>query len=345
MSEFPSLEADEQFMSEHSSSTPISNEAAINLSPSPAAPTVESPLLAARRQLSPLQRFCLKFSLMRQMIQSAIFGGNRAQRARSAFRSLDADASKMVHESPLIEQHGGVGSDYIKAIVFGALDGILTTFAIITAAQGGYGDNQKAVSNTILVLGFANNLADAFAMGFGEYVSSSAELDHIRAERKREEWEVETHIEGEKREMVEIYVKKGLSEEDAKTIVDIISKDKKVFVDIMMAEELELLSADAEECNRYKPVRQGIVIFISFFIFGSIPLLAYLTGRGDGRTFMMACALTAVSLFSLGSIRGKLTNMSVIYAGTVMLFTGCVVATISYAIGALSSRVFQINEF
>ena len=341
MSEFPSLEAEEHIMSEYSSSTPLSNEAAVDLSPKPTPATAESPLIAPRRHQTFRQRFCKKFTLISSIF--SFFGSGRSQRARSAFQALDPDASKKVHELSMAEQHGGVGSDYIKAIVFGALDGILTTFAIITAAQGGYGDNQKAISNTILVLGFANNLADAFAMGFGEYMSSSAELDHIRAERKREEWEVENHIEGEKKEMVEIYVKKGLSEEDAKTVVDIISKDKKVFVDIMMAEELELLSSDIEEGASSRPIRQGVVIFISFFLFGSIPLLAYLTGRGDTRTFILACALTAISLFSLGTIKGRLTNMSMLYAGTVMLFTGCVVAAISYAIGALSSRVFGID--
>mmetsp|Transcript_17123 Transcript_17123/g.26722 ORF Transcript_17123/g.26722 Transcript_17123/m.26722 type:complete len:335 (-) Transcript_17123:26-1030(-) len=283
-----------------------------------------------------------KFALLGRVV-SRLFGGQtRAHAARSAFKSKDTAASKQVHGSSIGEQHGGVASDYIKAIVFGALDGILTTFAIITASQGGF-DDQKSISNTILVLGFANNLADAFAMGFGEYMSSSAEIDHIRAERKREEWEVETNIEGEKREMVEIYVKKGISEADARTVVDIISKDKKVFVDIMMAEELELLGGDDEGAGG-RPIRQGIAIFISFFLFGSIPLLAYVTGRADNRTFAISCGLVAISLFSLGSIKGRLTNMSTFYAGSVMLFTGCVVAAISYAIGALCSHIFHITN-
>ncbi|KNH08202.1 vacuolar iron family transporter [Perkinsela sp. CCAP 1560/4] len=285
-----------------------------------------------------------KFSLVHRLVSRWTSPQGRSHQARNAFHTRDAETSRKIHESPNEEPHGGVASDYIKAIVFGALDGILTTFAIITAAQGGYGDNEKAISNTILVLGFANNLADAFAMGFGEYMSSSAEIDHVRAERRREEWEVETNIEGEKREMIDLYVKKGLGEGDARTVVDIISKDKKLFVDIMMAEELELLSSDADESASGRPIRQGIVIFVSFFLFGSIPLMAYVTGRADNRTFGISCALVGVSLFFLGSVKGRLTNMNTIYAGMVMLFTGCVVASISYAIGAFCSYLFQIKD-
>ena len=88
----------------------------------------------------------------------------------------------------------GGASDYIKSIVFGALDGIVTTFAVVSAAQaaGTAFGTEGGRSNVVLIMGFANLFADGFSMGFGEFISSSAESDHIAAERRREEWEVDS---------------------------------------------------------------------------------------------------------------------------------------------------------
>ena len=86
----------------------------------------------------------------------------------------------------------------------------------------------------MLILGFANLIADGLAMAFGEYLSGKAEREYHQAEREREAWEVENHPEGEKREMVELYIEKGLSEEDSRTILDILAQDKKVMADAMM---------------------------------------------------------------------------------------------------------------
>lgn len=72
------------------------------------------------------------------------------------------------------------------------MDGILTSFAIVAGATGG----QLSVP-VVLVLGFSNILADALAMGVGEFLSSKAENEWILSERKRESWEMETYPEGE----------------------------------------------------------------------------------------------------------------------------------------------------
>lgn len=70
-----------------------------------------------------------------------------------------------------------------KSIVFGGLDGIITTFAIVAGASGG-----SLGVETILILGFSNIFADALSMGVGDALSSKAEAEYIKAERKREQW-------------------------------------------------------------------------------------------------------------------------------------------------------------
>ena len=73
------------------------------------------------------------------------------------------------------------GGQYIKSIVYGGLDGVLTTFAIISAATG-----SGMSTLVILILGFSNKFADALSMGLGDALSSMAERDHILQERERE---------------------------------------------------------------------------------------------------------------------------------------------------------------
>ena len=102
-------------------------------------------------------------------------------------------------------------SGYLKEIVYGASDGIVTTFAVVagfTGAQSGI--NQFPVV-IVLIFGFANLLADGFSMACGNFLSERTQRDFIEKERKREEWEIENVPEGEIEEIRHIFRKKGFT--------------------------------------------------------------------------------------------------------------------------------------
>ncbi len=67
-------------------------------------------------------------------------------------------------------------------------------------------------------MGFANLIGDAIGMGIGDFVSSKAEYDHVLAERKREQWELDNCLEMEKHEMREIYEGRGLTADQVRTL-------------------------------------------------------------------------------------------------------------------------------
>ncbi len=87
-------------------------------------------------------------------------------KARDAFDTRDVAASAAAHTAKAAlqpaEAHGGTGSDYIKSIVFGGLDGIITTFAIVASVVGA-----NLPVQVVLVTGFAKLLGDGLAMGLG----------------------------------------------------------------------------------------------------------------------------------------------------------------------------------
>lgn len=251
-------------------------------------------------------------------------------RARQAYQARDIEMTRAEHAKPAhSEPHGSEASDYVKSVVFGGLDGIMTTFAIIAAAAG-----SRTPFTTILIFGFSNVVADAFSMGFGEYVSGNAEVDHARSERQREEWEVENAKDMEVEEMVELYQEKGLSAEDARTLVGIISKDNKIFVDFMMSDELGI-AVDLDDV--YGPMKQGFVMFCAFISFGSVPLLAYLiawSGQGMDGVFASSCFMTAIALLILGSIKGYLTGISIPRSAVLMMINGIVSGLVSFTISS-----------
>lgn len=259
---------------------------------------------------------------------------------RGAFDAGDADASRAAHDAKARltaeEVHGGAGSDYVKSIVFGGLDGIITTFAIVAAVAGA-----KLDIRVIILLGFSNLIADAVSMGVGDYLSEKAELDMILTERKREAWEYENYPEGEKEEMVDLYVEKlGFDKEDAEAIIALYTKKPeytKAFVDHMMVVELGHQVPDDDE----NPAMAGFVTFLSFIAFGSIPMWFYVIfyvsdwtdPEGDGDRFAIACVATAITLFALGFFKAKITKQNPWRAGGLMCLNGTLAAGSAYIIG------------
>ena len=242
-----------------------------------------------------------------------------------------------------VEYDSGAG-DYLKAMVFGALDGIVTTFSVVSGVSGADYDD-----DVVLVLGLANLLADGLSMGVGEWVSGKAAIDFMHAERDREEWEFENAPDVERQEMIDLYTARGISVEDARTVVTILFSDKDVATSIMMREELGYNPDD----ERRSPFRQGLVMFLAFLVAGTIPLLSFAASRAFApsatRTtnFGISCALTAVTLFALGAIKQRIALMgdgvSMLKGGCVMLGNGGLSAAVAYGVGASLTALFAVH--
>jgi len=217
----------------------------------------------------------------------------------------------------------------LKSGVFGAIDGIITTFSVVSGAVGG-----NLGINVILILGFSNLISDGLSMGLGDFISSQAEYDYSKAEMRREKWEFENYAQGEINEMIDIYRDKGLSVEDATELVTVLAKNKNNFIDTMMVEELGMMPPSPDE----SPAKGGLVTFAAFVIFGLIPLIPYVIGQLVGGAsfiglFGAAIGLVALTLFSLGAITSGFTIHSWYKAGAYMLILGAVAAGSSYFIG------------
>lgn len=260
--------------------------------------------------------------------------------ARDAHTAGDAQKSKAVHDAKHAvtvagakEVHGGTSAEYIKSIVFGAIDGIITEFALVASVAGA-----NLPIEVVLVTGVAKLLGDGLSMAMGDAMSEAAEHSFIRGEHARETWEYENYPEGEIDEMVEIYKDQhGFTEEDARTILTAMTRKpgyKEYFVRHMMVQELGQLPPDEDA----SPIKNGVITFVSFMIFGFVPLLAYIIFYGakyeDGKGQLGICAaVTLLALFALGALQAWIIKQSIVKQGLLMMVNGGVAAASAYLIG------------
>jgi VIT1/CCC1 family predicted Fe2+/Mn2+ transporter len=262
---------------------------------------------------------------------------SRLSLARASFARADPAAAAEAHTPEAIaasarEEHGGAGSQYIGYMVLGGLDGIITTFAVVSGVAGA-----NLGANIVLILGLANLLADGFSMATGTYLSSKSEREYYEKERARESWEVQHFPDGERLELLAIYSKQGYPEADARRMVDVKSRDPKRWVDAMMVEELGLLPDDRT------PLRSGLATFLAFVTAGSIPMMVYLVGLltpiSPGVAFPVSLAMSAVALFGLGAAKVVVTHRNPLRDGLETLVMGGLAALVAYVVGVLLSGI------
>ncbi len=241
-----------------------------------------------------------------------------------------AEVKRMHHEGRTEDFHRtGVGG-YLRDFVYGANDGIITTFAVVAGVAGA-----DLSARVVLILGFANLLADGFSMAMSNYLSEKSNRGFIAAERAREEWEVGKLPEEEKKEIREIYEKKGFKGEVLDGAVAAITANKKLWVDEMMIGEHKLITENGDN----HPWKNASITFAAFVVAGFVPLVPYFAGLSARVTFPYAITATAAILFIVGGLRTLITGRRWYVAGAEMLVVGMLAAGVAYAAGAFLSKI------
>jgi vacuolar iron transporter family protein len=215
--------------------------------------------------------------------------------------------------------------DYLGQFVYGGIDGCVTTFAVVSGAVGANLD-----SSVIIILGFANLLADGFSMSVGAYLSAKSERDSYNKHKLTEYYEIENFPEIEKQEIRDIYRAKGFEGKLLEQVVAVITKDKDRWADDMMTNELMLMK------DLKSPVTIGVVTYISFLLIGLIPLSVYLWDYligFPGHVFLWACLLTFTGFAIIGFMKSYVTDVNRWRGVLETLTLGALAASVSYIVG------------
>ncbi|MGX9351600.1 VIT1/CCC1 transporter family protein [Shimia sp. W99] len=228
------------------------------------------------------------------------------------------------HSQSEVEQRIGAppGRGYLRDLVYGGIDGSVTTFAIVAGVAG------AGLSPLIIVaLGLANVLADGFSMAAGNYSGTKAELDHARRLRRVEKRHLREHPEGERREIKEILRLKGLEGEVLEAAADAITANEEAAIQLMLEGEYGLAGVDPH------PMRAAVATFLAFLVAGLIPLLPFVFGVLDA--FAWSAAMTGVVFFVIGASKSFWSPEPWLRSGFETLAIGGAAAAIAFGVGSL----------
>ncbi|MBT3834846.1 hypothetical protein HOF56_01210 [Candidatus Peribacteria bacterium] len=223
------------------------------------------------------------------------------------------------------DYHGSRLGEFLQDIVYGGVDGIVTTFAVVAGAAGA-----DLAHYIVIILGVANLFADGLSMGIGNYLSIKSERDNYHRLYEEERKEIREIPEIEREEVMEMFAKKGFEGGDLEMVVNKITSDEDVWIDTMMREE-HGLTPDITEF----PVLHGTATFVSFVIFGAIPLVPYIFGVSSDLKFQTAILSTGVALIALGIVRSSIAKRRKFSGAMELLVLGAVSAALAFFVGAI----------
>jgi VIT1/CCC1 family predicted Fe2+/Mn2+ transporter len=215
---------------------------------------------------------------------------------------------------------------YLRDLVYGAIDGSVTTFSVVAAVAG------AGLSPAIvIVLGVANLIADGFSMAAGNFLATRTEEERRRRVRRTEEAHIDQYPAGEREEVRQILAKKGFAGSDLERAVEVITADRRQWVDTMLREEHGM------SLHGGSPWRAAAATFAAFVGVGLLPLLSFAAQTvwpgSVGSPFAWSAVLTGVAFFGIGAAKGPFVGQGWALSGLETLGVGGAAAALSYVVG------------
>ena len=214
----------------------------------------------------------------------------------------------------------------VREIVFGFNDATISILALISGVIGGSFTKGQAI-----VAALSGVIGGAISMAIGAYISTKSEIEHHRSEIKREHQEMLEFPDLEREELRQIYLNKApFTEDEVSMILDRITGDPEVFLDVMMKEELGLFEERFES-----PLKVASIMFIAFICGGIVPLVPFIVVTDTSPGLITASVVTLLALFFIGIWKTTFTERHWLSSGLEMAGVGVLAAVVPYIIGDL----------
>ncbi len=216
--------------------------------------------------------------------------------------------------------HADISGGWLRAAVFGAMDGLVTNTALVAGMGGG-----RAAAGTIVLSGVASLVAGAISMALGEYTSVKTQNEQLDLEVAKERHELERNPEGELAELIEMLRVRGVDDQLARRVAVQLSRDPETALRLHVVAELGLNPED-----KPSPRLAAVSSLLTFSVGAVIPLLPYLFGLS---LLWVALVAGGLGLFVAGALSSRFTPRPWWFAGLRQLMFGAVAAGITYLIG------------
>jgi len=217
--------------------------------------------------------------------------------------------------------HRDVTGGWLRPAVFGAMDGLISNFSLISGFAGAH-----ASRHLVILSGLGGLVAGAFSMAVGEYVSVASQSDLARAEIEVERHELRHNAAAEQAELADLYMSRGVDRELALEVSRQLSRDPEQALEIHAREEL---GVSAEHLP--SPYVAAGSSFVSFSVGAALPLLPFVLGAS---ALWPAAIIAGLALFVAGAVVARITARPWWYGGLRQLILGAVAAGVTFAVGA-----------
>ncbi len=218
-------------------------------------------------------------------------------------RPLRAAAS---HVGPWSSEKHPHGGGWLREIVFGLNDGLVTTLIFIIAVSA-----VKPAQLVLVALG--EMLAGGVSMGLGGYLSARTEQDILEQRIATERHEIVHEPEEERAELRAIYHAKGLRGPLLDTVVTYLTSNEERWLRTMVSDELGVVHGEASRA----PWKQGLMVGISFVAGALVPVVPFALHLPLPQ--LWAYALTAATALGLGAVKARYTLKSALRNGMELL--------------------------
>ena len=213
----------------------------------------------------------------------------------------------------------------VRNLVIGMSDGLTVPFALAAGLSG------TVVSPSLVVVaGLAEIAAGSIAMGLGGYLAAKTDSQHYTAERQRELRETQEIPTQELEEVVKVFRRYGLSDEQSAPLVAAVSANPARWVDFMMRFELGLQAPDPSRAQR-----DALTIGASYIVGGLIPLAPYMLLSNVITALWGSVGVTLTALFVFGYVKGRFTEINPLRGGLQTVLVGGLAAAAAFTIARM----------
>ncbi|MBC55703.1 MAG: GMP synthase [Confluentimicrobium sp.] len=221
--------------------------------------------------------------------------------------------------------------EYLKQIVYGGNDGIVTTFAIVAGFAGASAEGVAQIGGlAVLIFGLANLFADAVSMGLGEFLSARSQRELYRGQRADLLHRMSDHPAAERAHLGRLLHARGMSQSDADAASALIARQPTLMAELIMKYDSGLNDPDGET-----PALNGLVTFLAFVAFGVIPIVPYFLMEATDHTFRLSLLATLTALAALGALRGNATGEPRLRSIGETVTVGSICALVAYLVGMI----------
>lgn len=216
------------------------------------------------------------------------------------------------------------GEFFLSDVILGGQDGLVNVLGVILGVAAATAD-----ARIVIAAGLAATFAESISMGAVAYTSKLAEHDLYHSEREREHRHIHLAPEVETQEIRDIYRKKGFEGETLEQIVDVITSNPDVWVNVMMAEEFQMTAPE-----KSKTLRSALLVGFSALIGSLIPLAPFFF-LNVTVSIWVSVIVAALTLFIVGVYKARVTVGKPLRSGLEMTIIGTVSALAGYLVGLI----------